>query len=234
MFQEEIEKMSRSDRTLFSETVNNLLYQCFITRKSYDRKSHMFKANPDYLFLERYFSVFEDYLSYMDMQLSQNEEDGVIFVTSGAERNHFRLDPTTTLIIFALRSFYEGQVEKAPEETEVMMTSGQLNALVQDLGLSNVSKRLSSSTIAAVLHTLDGFNVVSRANGTYSDPTYSFFIMPTIRFVISSEKLNALYTFLTKPEEDEETSSFLGSYGDTTEEKEEDDKNPTMGQDIPF
>lgn len=204
MFQEEIEKMSRSDRNLFSETVNDLLYQCFITRKVYDRKSHMFKINPDYLFLERYFSVFEDYLSYMDMQIFENEEDGVIFLTSTAERNHFRMDPTTTLIIFALRSFYEGQVEKAPEECEVLMTSGQMNALVQELGLSNVSKRLSSSTISSVLHTLDGFNVVGRANGTYSDPSYSFFIYPTIRYIISSEKLNALYTFLTQPEEEED------------------------------
>ncbi len=233
MFQEEIEKMSRSDRAIFSETVNNLLYQCFITRKIYDRRSHMFKANPDYLFLERYFSVFEDYLSYMEMLLSQNEEDGVIFVTSGAERNHFRVDPTTTLIVFALRSYYEGQVEKVPEESEVMMTSGQLNALVQDLGLSNISKRLSATTISSVLHTLDGFNIVTRANGTYSDPTYSFFILPTIRFVISSEKLNALYAFLTKPEEDEE-SSFLSLSFRAESDDENEKKEPAQGDDIPF
>ena len=140
MFVEEYEKMSRGDRSLFSETVNDLLYQCFIVRKSYDRKSRMFRADPGYMFIERYFSVFEEYLSYMDRTLSKNDEDGIIFVTSGAERNHFRMDPTTTLIVFALRSYYEGQIEKAPAETEVLMTSGQMLTLVQELGLSNVSK----------------------------------------------------------------------------------------------
>lgn len=209
MFQEEYEKMSRGDRGLFSETVNDLLYQCYIVRKTYDRKSKMFRANPGYLFIERYYSVFEEYLSYMDMTLSKNDEDGVIFVTSSAERNHFRMDPTTTLIVFALRSFYEGQLEKAPNEPEPLMTSGQLMTLVQDLGLSNASKRLSFASIASILRTLDSFNVVSRAMNSYGDPSFSFFVLPTIRYVLSSEKLNSLYSYLTNPEEDKSEPSLF-------------------------
>ena len=209
MFTEDYEKMSRSDKTQFKEVLNDLLYECFIVRKVYDRKSKMFRANPDYLFIERYTSTFEDYLSYMDMQLSKNDEDGVIFVTSGAERNHFRIEPSTTLVVYALRSYYEGQIEKAPEETEVLMTSGQMNQLVQEMGLSNLSKRLSSSTIASSLRTLDAFNIVTKANNSYGDPSYSFFILPTIRYVISAEKLSALYALLTKPQEETSSSSLF-------------------------
>lgn len=205
MFQEEFEKMSRSDRELFAETVNNLLYQCYIVRKSYDRKTKMFRTDPGYLFIERYYSVIEDYLSYMDMQVSKNDDDGVVFVTSGAERNHYRFDPTTTLVVYALRSYYEGAIEKAPQETEVLMTNVTMNSLVTQMGLSNLSKRLSPTTIASALRLLDSFNIVTRANNNYGDPSYSFFILPTIRYVISSEKLNALYSMLTAPKE--ETSS---------------------------
>ena len=208
MFQEEYEKLTHGDKTMFSETVNDLLYQCFIVRKSYDRKTKMFRMDPGYFFIERYYSLFEEYLSYMDMQLSKNDEDGVIFVTSGAERNHLRFDPTTTLVVYALRSYYEGAIEKAPQETEVLMTSGAMNSLVSEMGLSNLSKRLSPSTIASALRVLDGFNIVSKANNTYGDPSYSFFIMPTIRYVISSEKLNALYALLTRPEEESSSSLF--------------------------
>lgn len=205
MFQEEFEKMSRSDRELFTETVNDLLYQCYIVRKSYDRKTKMFRTDPGYLFIERYYSVIEDYLSYMDMQVSKNDDDGVVFVTSGAERNHYRFDPTTTLVVYALRSYYEGAIEKAPQETEVLMTNVTMNSLVTQMGLSNLSKRLSPTTIASALRLLDSFNIVTRANNNYGDPSYSFFILPTIRYVISSEKLNALYSMLTAPKE--ETSS---------------------------
>ena len=208
MFQEEYEKLTHGDKAMFSETVNDLLYQCFIVRKSYDRKTKMFRMDPGYFFIERYYSLFEEYLSYMDMQLSKNDEDGVIFVTSGAERNHLRFDPTTTLVVYGLRSYYEGAIEKAPQETEVLMTSGAMNSLVSEMGLSNLSKRLSPSTIASALRVLDGFNIVSKANNTYGDPSYSFFIMPTIRYVISSEKLNALYALLTRPEEESSSSLF--------------------------
>ena len=209
MFQEEYEKLSHSDRTLFSETVNDLLYQCYIVRKSYDRKSKMFRMDPGYYFIERYFSLFEEYLSYMDMQLSKNDQDGVIFVTSGAERNHLRFDPTTTLVVYVLRSYYEGAIEKAPQETEVLMTSGAINSLVNELGLSTLSKRLSPTTIASALRVLDGFNIVTRANNSYGDPSYSFYLMPTIRYVISSEKLNALYTMLNAPEEQPSSSTLF-------------------------
>ena len=209
MFQEEYEKLSHSDRTLFSETVNDLLYQCYIVRKSYDRKSKMFRMDPGYYFIERYFSLFEEYLSYMDMQLSKNDQDGVIFVTSGAERNHLRFDPTTTLVVYVLRSYYEGAIEKAPQETEVLMTSGAINSLVNELGLSTLSQRLSPTTIASALRVLDGFNIVTRANNSYGDPSYSFYIMPTIRYVISSEKLNALYTMLNAPEEQPSSSTLF-------------------------
>jgi hypothetical protein len=198
MFQEDYDKLSRGDKELFSETINDLLYQCFIVRKSYDRKNHMFRADPDYLFIERHYSMFEDYLTYMDMQLSKSDEDGVIFLSSGAERNHLRVDTVTTLLIYAIRSYYEGQIAKAPEETEVLMTYGALSSFLQETGLSNLTKRLSSSVIAASLRSLDSFNIIAKANGNYGDPSYSFFVLPTIRYVISSEKMNALYDFLTK------------------------------------
>lgn len=217
MFQDEFEKMSRGDRELFKETVNDLLYQCYILRKRYDRKTKMFSMDPGYMFIERYYSVFEDYLSYMDMQLSKNDEDGVIFVVSGAERNHLRFEPTTTLIVFALRSYYEGAIEKTPQETEVLMTNATMNTIVNDLQLSTVSKRISSQTIAQSLRVLDSFNIVTKANNSYGDPSYSFFILPTIRYVISSEKLNALYTMLTQPNQEQEQAAPSVLFGEKGE-----------------
>ncbi len=236
MFTEDYEKLTRGERTLFSEALNDLLYQCFIVRKSYDRKSRMFKADPDYLFIERHYSMFEDYLSYMDMDLNKSDEDGIIYITSGAEKNHLRIDTVTTLIVYALRSYYEDQIGKAPEETEVLMTYGSLNSLLQETGLSNLTKRLSSSTIASSLRTLDSYNVITRANGTYGEPSYSFFILPTIKFVISAEKMNALYGFLTKPEEptmDGQLSNAFDAAVSKPEEKASEETPLRTGVDIP-
>ncbi len=209
MFQEEYEKLSRGERSQFSEVVNDLLYECFIPRKLYDRKASMFKANPDYLFLERHLSLFKDYLSFMEIEVNQAEDDGLFYVVSALEKNHLRIDVVTTLIVFALRSYYEEAIGREPETIEVDMTYGSLAAFLQEKGLSNLTKRLSSTTIASSLRTLDSFNVVTRHQGNYGDPSYRFFILPTIRYVISSEKMNALYNFLTKPEEEAESTSLF-------------------------
>ncbi len=208
MFQEDYDKLTRGEKTQFAEVLNDLLYECFIPRKLYDRKSSMFKANPDYLFLERHLSLFKDYLSYMEIEVEQSEEDGLVYVVSALEKNHLRIDVVTTLIVFALRSYYEEAISREPETVEVDMSYGSLAAFLQEKGLSNLTKRLSSTTIAGALRTLDSFNVVTRLQGNYGDPSYRFFILPTIRYVISSEKMNALYNFLTKPEEEPNNSLF--------------------------
>lgn len=197
MFEEEYNKLSRGDRNLFSQVVCDLLYEVYIVRRNYDKKAKMFKVNPDYLFIERHYSLFEEYLAFIDITLSKSDEDGIIFIISGAEYNHLRMDSVTTLLVYAIRSYYEGQIEKNPQDTAVHMTSGQINNYITEMGLSNVTKRLSATTIASALRNLDSFNIVTRVSGSYSDPTYSFYILPTIRYVISNEKMNALYNFLT-------------------------------------
>ncbi len=211
MFTEEYEKLSRGDRNLFSEAINRLLYECYIIRRDYDRKSRMFKTDATYLFIERHYSLIEEYLSYIDIDISKSDDEGVIFITSAIEKNHLRMDSVTTVLVYALRSYYEGQIAKNPEEGEVLMSYAALNTLLQETGLSNLTKRMSSQTIAASLRQLDSYNVVTRVTNTYGDPSYSFFILPTIRYVISAEKMNALYSFLTKPQEEEDTP-FINSY----------------------
>ncbi|MCI1735401.1 MAG: DUF4194 domain-containing protein [Bacilli bacterium] len=195
-FEEEYQKLSSNERNQFATVVSDLLYDVYIVRKVYDRKSQMFVINPDYLYLERNFSLVETYLGFLDITLSKSDDDGVIFILSGGDFNHLRLDTVTTLVVYALRSFYEGQVAKAPEQNDVLMTSGALNSYLSEMGLSNITKRLSATSVSSSLRTLDSFNVVSKASGTYGDPSYSFFILPPIRYVISNDKMNALYNFL--------------------------------------
>lgn len=208
MFLEDFEKLTRSEKALFSEAVNDLLYQCFIVRRIYDRKMKMFKTNPDYLYIDRHFELIEDYLSYINISLSKSDEDGIIFISSGIEKNHLRLDVVTTLIVYALRSYYEDQISRFPEEITPRMTYGILNTFLQETGLSNLTKRLSSSTIASSLRVLDSYNIITKIEGSYGDPAYSFCILPTIRYIISSEKMNTLYNFLTKKDDNFILDSF--------------------------
>lgn len=240
MFQEEYDKLTRGEKNQFSEAVNELLYKEFILRKVYDRKSMMFKADPTYLFLERHFSLVEDYLGFIDVTVTKDEDDGVIFIASAIEMNHLRLDIVTTLVVYALRSYYEGAIAKEPQERSVLMSSANLMSLLQETGLSNLTKRLSLTTISSALRTLDSFNIITRHTNTYGDPSYKFYILPTIRFVISTEKMNDLYSFLTKAPDEGDNSMLYNTFNSTPEEDvkvgEADQAKPVepkMGVDIP-
>lgn len=215
MFEEEYNKLSHGDRDTFKLAVNKLLYTSLITRRIYDKKINIFKSNPIYTFIETYYSLFEDYLSFMDVDINKDDQDGVIYTASTVDSNHLKINVPTTLIVFALRSFYEGEIAAHPADSSVLMDNIQLTDLVNRLGLSNLSKRLYASNISDSLKYLTSYNVLNLASGTYSDPSYKFYITPAIRYVISSEKMNALYQSITK--QDEEGDSLNADLSNDTD-----------------
>ena len=219
MFEETYSRLTRGDKAQFAEAVSDLLYECYITRNYYDRTLKISKLNPTYSYIDRHYALIEEYLSFLSIVLTKSEEDGVIFISSDIEKNHLKIDSVTTLIVYALRSYYEEQLSQKPETLEVLMTSGQCNKLFHELGLSTATKRLSSSTIADSLRILESFNIVTRYRGRFSESSYSFYILPTIKYVISSEKMNALYQFINGESETLDDQGDL--FNDYNMEKEE-------------
>ncbi len=217
MFVEDFEKLTRGEQNQFKAITNDILYTCFIVRKSFDKISNMSKINPSYLFIERHFDLFNNYLSYMDMEIVKDDDNGVVFLTSESETNRLRLDSVTTLVVYALRSFYEEKLANNPSSLEVYMDSVSFKLFLKQLGLTTVNKRLSSVSLASSLRNLSHYNIICRAQHNFSDPSYSFYILPSIRYVISNAKLNALYDQIEKINNGdslEEENSLLSDGGE--------------------
>jgi hypothetical protein len=193
MFEEEFDKLSHGDQVQFRKVLSDLLYRCYVVRRIYDRGTKMNKISSDYLFIERHFDLLSDYLSFAGMELSKDDENGVCFLTSEDETNRIRIDGITTLIVYALRSYYEDKIKANPAVNEIYLDSIGLKVLLKDLGLTTVSRRISASTIASSLRTLSMYQIVVIAKGSFSEQSYAFYILPSIRYVISNAKLNALY-----------------------------------------
>ena len=236
-FQEDYDKLSTGEKSQFSETMNNLLYHCFIVRKRYDVTTGLEKIQYDYTFIEKHYSVFEEYLDFIDMVISKDDDSGVIFLRNALDKNRERVDTATTFVIYTLRDFYEDSLEKQPNVLQVAMDSTQLRQKLSDLGLSTASKRLSLQTISGAMKTLASFNIIARGRGSFNDNNYSFFILPSIKYIISTSKMNALYKLLTGSEEqNEDSSSSNGETYESTQDKDESkegvvtaDKNEPVG-----
>ena len=236
-FQEDYDELSTGEKSQFSETRNNLLYHCFIVRKRYDVTTGLEKIQYDYTFIEKHYSLFEEYLDFIDMVISKDDDCGVIFLRNALDKNRERVDTATTFVIYTLRDFYEDSLEKQPNVLQVAMDSTQLRQKLSDLGLSTASKRLSLQTISGAMKTLASFNIIARGRGSFNDNNYSFFILPSIKYIISTSKMNALYKFLTGNEEqNEDSSSSNGETYESTQDKDESkegvvtaDKNEPVG-----
>lgn len=205
MFQEDYEKLTRGERRQFEDAVNDLLYTCFIVRKSFDRATNVSKISPTYLFIERHYNLINDFVGFIGLDLVKDDQNGVIYLNSEEGRNRIRIDSVTTLLVYALRSYYEEKVSDNPSLTETYMDSTTLKMILRDKGLMKVNKRLSTNALASGLKTLASYNIIARAQHSFYDSSYSFYILPSIRYVISNSKMNALYDEVTKIAEDNES-----------------------------
>ena len=192
MFQEDYEKLTRGEQRQFEDAVNDLLYTCFIVRKSFDRATNVSKISPTYLFIERHYNLINDFVGFIGLDLVKDDQNGVIYLNSEEGRNRIRIDSVTTLLVYALRSYYEEKVSDNPSLTETYMDSTTLKMILRDKGLMKVNKRLSTNALASGLKTLASYNIIARAQHSFYDSSYSFYILPSIRYVISNSKMNAL------------------------------------------
>lgn len=208
MFQEDYEKLTRGEQRQFEDAVNDLLYTCFIVRKSFDRATNISKISPTYLFIERHYNLINDFVGFIGLDLVKDDQNGVIYLNSEEGRNRIRIDSVTTLLVYALRSYYEEKVSDNPSLTETYMDSTTLKMILRDKGLMKVNKRLSTNALASGLKTLASYNIIARAQHSFYDSSYSFYILPSIRYVISNSKMNALYDEVTKIAEGNESVAF--------------------------
>ena len=92
----------------------------------------------------------------------------------------------------------------------MFIDSTSLKVLLKDLGLTSVSRRISALSLTASLRNLSSYNIVVIAKGSFGDAYYAFYILPSIRYVISNAKLNSLYNSIKdiNGEGEEGSSSF--------------------------
>ncbi len=200
MFEEDYSKLSRGEQAQFQDVVSTLLYRCYLVRRTFDKTSSLGKINSSYLFVERHYDLISDYLDFAGISLNMDSDNGVIYTTSDLDTNKIRIDGVTTLVIYALRSYYEDKLGNNTSSNEVKMDASSLRGLLRDLALSTVSKRISNVTIQASLRTLSSYNIICLSKGSFNDSNYEFYILPSIRYVISNARLNALYNMLVNPE----------------------------------
>lgn len=209
MFEEKYEKLNMAEQEAFKRIINWMLAHTFLLQDNYVFDDSMKRTNPDYLFVERNFELFEDYLEYSGFRLERDTNYGVIFLSSTYEFNRVKLDKTTTLMIYVLRLIYEEEREKLSLSRNIFTSTGDLVHKMISLGV--IKKKPANQVMRDSLRTLNRFRIVEKPEGSWEDADTKLLILPTILFIVTNERIGNMYRLLeeepgemSQEDEDEE------------------------------
>lgn len=199
MFEEEFIKIPVSDQREFPHVVNTLLLKGFVVRDIFDQREKMMRTNQDYRFIEKYFSLIEDYLKYSGWHIEKDVISGVVCLTNDYEENRLRLDRETSLLLFTLRLIFEDEKKEGPQTSDaVYITTAGLIKAMFDHGITMPGKKLGGRQISKSLRFLANHNVISKVSGSYDEGNVSFYILPSIIYALDNNKIVAMSEAIDK------------------------------------
>ena len=207
MFEEAFEKLNLTEQEAFRRIVNWLLAHTYLLQGTYAFEDNMNRTNPDYLFVERNFELFQDYLEYAGFHLERDSNYGVIFLSSSYEFNRVKLDKATTLMLYVLRLIYEEEREKLSLSRDIFTTTGDLVHKMLSLGV--IKRKPANLTLRDSLRTLNRFRIVEKVEGPWENADTRLLILPTILFIVTNERISNMYQLIDEEEtaENEETEA---------------------------
>ena len=207
MFEEAFEKLNLTEQEAFRRIVNWLLAHTYLLQGTYAFEDNMNRTNPDYLFVERNFELFQDYLEYAGFHLERDSNYGVIFLSSSYEFNRVKLDKATTLMLYVLRLIYEEEREKLSLSRDIFTTTGDLVHKMLSLGV--IKRKPANLTLRDSLRTLNRFRIVEKVDGPWENADTRLLILPAILFIVTNERISNMYQLIDEEEtaENEETEA---------------------------
>lgn len=198
MFEEKYSQLSNQEKDDFARVVNNLMLKSFVLRENYDRHSKMMKSNRDYSFIERNIDLIREYLEFSGWTIEKDSRLGVVMINNEYQDNHIRIDFLTSIIVYGLRYAYELSKEKEEMTTEVYFSANELLQILIEKGLIKQDKKPSAVAMASSYRFLENHNIISRVSGEFRDRSLTFYILPSILYVIDIDRINVIFDQIEK------------------------------------
>ena len=194
MFEQDYNNLYESEKQEFRRIANYLLSKTFVVRDVYDKQAKKMITSNEFLFMEKYYDIFENYLSIAGWKLTKEPIEGLYWIENEFGQNKAKFDSFTTYILLALMITYE---ESAPITTlgnSVITTTYDVISKMQILGL--ITKKPSKEQFRIAFRRLEQFNIILRLNTSQDVELWKIMILPSILHVIDYDKLKELCEYI--------------------------------------
>lgn len=207
MFGEKFEKLGMMEQENFKRIVNWLLAHTFLLQGQYDFDNNVRRTNHDYLFVERNFELFQDYLQYSGFRLERDSNYGVISLVSSHDFTRQKFDKMTTLMLYVIRLVYEEEREKLSLSKDIFTTTGELVHKMISLGV--IKKKPADGALRDSLRRLSRFQLVAKPEGRWESADTRLLILPTILFIITNEQISSMYGLIDEVSDSGDSSDNM-------------------------
>lgn len=194
MFEQDYNNLYESEKEEFRRVANYLLSKTFIIRDIYDKQAKKMITSSEFLFMEKYYDIFDNYLSISGWKLNKEPIEGIYYIENIYGQNKAKFDSFTTYILLALMITYE---ESAPITTlgnSVITTTYDVISKMQILGL--ITKKPSKEQFRIAFRRLEQFNIILRLNTSQDVELWKIMILPSIHHIINYDKLKELCEYI--------------------------------------
>lgn len=191
---EQYKELSNSEQEQFRKIVNYLFNSNYMLGYNYGNKNRLRTPNRDYNFLLRYFDLFSLYFEIAGYELRRYDDYNVVSLTNIYKENHLRLDKFTTMTLYFLRLVYDEYKDKNPNSEVVYLTIETIVKKMLELGV--ITKKPPLYLVADTFRTLNRYNIITRLDKSFDDLSATIVLLPTIIYVISNEKIHAIYNYV--------------------------------------
>ena len=194
MFEQDYNALYESEKEEFRRVANYILSKTFVVRDVYDKQAKKMVTSSEFLFMERYYDIFENYLGIAGWKLTKEPIEGIYWVENIYGQNKAKFDSFTTYILLALMITYE---ESAPITTlgnSVITTTYDVIQKMQILGL--ITKKPTKEQFRIAFRRLEQYNIILRLNTSQDVELWKIMILPSIHHIIDYDKLKELCEFI--------------------------------------
>ena len=209
MFAEEYGKMNTTEQDQFAACVQFFLGHTYMVENEYDFVEDIKKSNKNYLFVERKFDLFQEYLGYSGFHLNIDRNYGVISLHSDFDGNREHFDPLTTKLILTLRLMFDEHRENVSLSPEIFVTVYEIHQKMMTLGA--IQKKIPNNTLRDSLRKIASYMVIQKKSGNWYDPDTIILIQPSILFIVSNEQLTNIQKIADVDEETGENDEEINT-----------------------
>ncbi len=118
--------MPEEEQVELTHVIQTLLRQTFCLERKYDKHTERFVFNREYRTLSQHFEFLEEYFQVAGIQIQENIQSGVIYIT-GEQITPERLTKISTIFLLVLKLIYDEQMALASASVNIFTTLGEVN-----------------------------------------------------------------------------------------------------------